>query len=136
MGVCVEQEHVKSMDQAEVVQQITDHENAPLAKFFRGLGDPSRMRIVRLLVDRGELTVNQISEQLGIAQPKVSHHIACLRWCGYVFTRTEGRTTYNSVRDPRVVQVLALAVDFARSNENFISECERIQDAEAGSGEC
>jgi ArsR family transcriptional regulator len=122
---------MRSSSTTEAVRQINDHENAPLAKFFRGLGDPSRMRIVRLLAQHGELTVNQISEQLDIAQPKVSHHIACLRWCGYVFTRTEGRTTFNSVRDPRVLQIIALAVDFARENENFISECERIQDSDA-----
>lgn len=119
----------KQKNPTEAIRQITDQEHEPLAKFFRGLGDPVRLRIVRLLADQGELTVNQISEHLQIAQPKVSHHIACLRWCGYVFTRTEGRTTFNSVRDPRVLQILALAVDFARENENYISECRRVEQA-------
>src|SRR5438270_759652 len=55
-----------------------------VAKYFRGLGDPIRLRILELLRAEGELTVGQLVERLGIAQPKVSNHLACLRWCGFV----------------------------------------------------
>lgn len=116
----------EAAEHERAVRRATEAEGATLAKFFRGLGDPLRLRIVQLLVEHGELTVNQIAQRLGAAQPKVSHHIACLRWCGYVFTRTEGRTSFNSVRDPRVVHILALALCFARDNDNYIAECERI----------
>src|SRR5881409_1772859 len=43
-----------------------------VAKYFRGLGDPIRLRILELLRAEGELTVSQLVERLGIAQPKVS----------------------------------------------------------------
>src|SRR3970040_2025192 len=53
------------------------------AKFFRGLGDPTRLKILELLLER-ERTVTQLIEALGVPQGRVSSHLACLTWCGYV----------------------------------------------------
>ena len=110
------------------IEQLTRPQTVVLAKFFRGLGDPLRLQILQLLLQHGELTVNQLAELTEQAQPKISHHIACLRWCGYVFTRTEGRTTFNSVKDMRVAQSISLALSFAQDNANFVSECKLIDD--------
>src|SRR6266571_2416251 len=52
-----------------------------VAKYFRGLGDPTRVRILELLRDDGELSVGELVARLGQPQPKVSNHLACLRWC-------------------------------------------------------
>lgn len=104
----------------------TETQTGLLAKYFRGFGDPIRLRILLLLTERGELTVGRIAELVGEPQPKVSHHIACLRWCGYVFTRHEGRTTFNSVRDERVVQMLDLGAQLASENGDHITACERL----------
>ena len=106
--------------------EIASIQTALLAKFFRGFGDPIRLRILRLLLERGELTVGQIADATGEAQPKVSHHLACLRWCGYVFTRNEGRTTFNSVRDPLVVQMIELAAQLVAKSGKYIDACQRI----------
>src|SRR5260221_10846133 len=72
-----------------------------VAKYFRGLGDPIRLRILELLRAEGELTVGELVERLGLSQPKVSNHLACLRWCGFIDARREGRTVYNWVADRR-----------------------------------
>ena len=64
-----------------------------VAKYFRGFGDPTRVRILELLA-AGERSVGEIVEALGLPQPKVSNHLACLRWCGFVEGRREHRTIY------------------------------------------
>src|SRR5947208_2636361 len=71
-----------------------------VAKYFRGLGDPIRLRILDVLHTEGELTVGQLVERLGIAQPKVSNHLACLRWCGFVEARREHRTVFGVRGEP------------------------------------
>jgi DNA-binding transcriptional ArsR family regulator len=60
------------------------------ARFFRVLGDPTRLHILELL-DGGELTVNEIVDAVGQPQPRVSTHLACLRHCGFVSTERRGK---------------------------------------------
>ena len=59
--------------------------------------------------DEGELTVGELVARLDEAQPKVSNHLACLRWCGFVATRREHRAVYNRTADERVIAMLDLA---------------------------
>src|SRR5487761_1876350 len=57
-------------------------EPAAAARFFRVLGDATRLRILELLLDRGEMTVGELVTEVGQPQPRVSTHLACLRHCG------------------------------------------------------
>lgn len=99
------------------------------AKYMRGLGDSTRLAILQLLADRGELNVSQIVEALGdIAQARVSDHLACLKWCHYVDTKREGRYVYYYIKDPRVLNVLALIEELASENAEQLASCERIKD--------
>jgi len=70
-----------------------------VAKYFRGLGDPTRLRILELLRDEGELTVGELVERLSQPKPKISNHLACLRWCGFIEARREHRAVYNRIAD-------------------------------------
>lgn len=97
-----------------------------VAKYFRGLGDPTRLRILELLDEHGELTVGELVEHLGQAQPKVSNHLACLRWCGFVETRREHRTVYNRIADERVAEMVALAHALLEDNAEHVAACCRI----------
>jgi DNA-binding transcriptional ArsR family regulator len=97
-----------------------------VAKYFRGLGDPSRLRILELLRDEGELSVGELVERLGLPQPKVSNHLACLRWCGFIAARRQGRTVYNRIADPRVLEMLALAEALLDDNADHVAACCRI----------
>jgi DNA-binding transcriptional ArsR family regulator len=72
------------------------------AIYFRGLGDPIRLRILELLRREGELSVGELVRRLELPQPQISNHLACLRWCGFVEARREGRTVYNRIADRRV----------------------------------
>src|SRR5712691_116884 len=97
-----------------------------VAKYFRGLGDPTRLRILELLRDEGELSVGDLVQRLAVPQPKVSNHLACLRWCGFIEARREHRVVYNRIADLRVVGMLDLAHALLEDNEEHVAACCRI----------
>lgn len=95
------------------------------AKFIRGLGDPTRLRIVRHLLD-GPRSVSEIVAYLKLPQSRVSNHLACLKWCGYVTADRRGRTVIYRVADKRVRKLLELAREIAAENAQHIALCLRI----------
>jgi DNA-binding transcriptional ArsR family regulator len=97
-----------------------------VAKYFRGLGDPTRVRILELLRDHGELSVGDLVARLGQSQPKISNHLACLRWCGFVHTRRDHPTVYYRVADERVAQLLELGRALLADNAEHVAACRRI----------
>jgi ArsR family transcriptional regulator, cadmium/lead-responsive transcriptional repressor len=100
-----------------------------VAKYFRGFGDPLRIRILELLRTDGELSVGELVTRLGESQPKVSNHLACLRWCGFVEARREHRTVLNRIADPRVLEMLDLANALLADNAEHVAACCRIDNA-------
>ena len=93
-----------------------------LAKYFRTLGNPTRLRILELLRER-ERPVGELVERLVASQPYVSNQLACLRWCGLVRTRRAHRTIYYRLADERVEQILALAQSLLSGNAEHVSAC-------------
>ena len=63
---------------------------------FRSLADPARLAILRHLA-LGEHRVVDLTAHLGLAQSTTSAHLACLRDCGLVVARTEGRSSMYSL---------------------------------------
>ena len=98
-----------------------------VAKYFRGLGDPIRLRILELLGNESELSVGELVHRLGLPQPQVSNHLACLRWCGFVTARRQGRTVYNRIADERVEAVLELGQSLLADNAEHVAACCRIE---------
>jgi DNA-binding transcriptional ArsR family regulator len=96
-----------------------------LAKYFRAFGDPTRLRILGLL-EHGEASVSELVEKLGLAQPKVSNHLACLRWCGLVEGRRQHRTVYYRLADERVAGVIELGRSLRIDHEGNVAACRRI----------
>ena len=99
-----------------------------VAKYFRGLGDPSRLRILELLRGEDELSVGALVERLALPQPKVSNHLACLRWCGFIETRRQGRSVYNRIADSRVAEMLDLAESLLADNPEHVAACCAIEE--------
>jgi DNA-binding transcriptional ArsR family regulator len=95
------------------------------AKFFRGLGDPTRLKILDLLLQR-ERTVTELVKVLGVPQGRVSSHLACLSWCGYVTAARQGRNRYYRVADRRVRKILELARTMVSDNVEHLWACTRI----------
>lgn len=66
------------------------------AKLYRGLGDPTRLRLLLALM-AGEQRVVDLVAQVGLAQSTVSSHLACLRDCGLLELRPVGRQSFYSI---------------------------------------
>ena len=103
-----------------------------VAKYFRGLGDPTRLRILEELRTAGELSVSELVARLDLPQPKISNHLACLRWCGFVATRREHRVVHNRIADPRVEAMLDLAQALLDDNKDHVAACCRIDETGGG----
>jgi DNA-binding transcriptional ArsR family regulator len=99
-----------------------------VAKYFRGLGDPIRLRILDLLRSQGELSVGELVGRLALPQPQVSNHLACLRWCGFIESRREGRTVFNRIGDARVDAMLKLAQSLLADNAEHVAACCRVEE--------
>jgi DNA-binding transcriptional ArsR family regulator len=97
-----------------------------VAKYFRALGDPTRLRLLGLLQAEGELSAGELTRRLGQPQPKVSNHLACLRWCGFVTTRHQHRVVYYQLADQRVAAMLELADGLLDDNADHVAACCRI----------
>ena len=104
---------------------VAPRESDLIAKYFRVLGDRTRLRIVEL-VSEGERSVGELARLLGEPQPKVSNHLACLRWCGFVSTRREHRTIYYRLADERVAVVVELARALLYENADHVAACRRV----------
>ena len=99
-----------------------------LAKFFNGFANSTRLSILLLLSQRGEMKVGELVEELGAPQPRVSDHLRCLAWCGYVRVRREGRNAYYSVADERVLEVLRLGESLLRNNLEHVKACDDVKE--------
>jgi DNA-binding transcriptional ArsR family regulator len=75
------------------------------ALLFHGLSEPSRLAILRHLL-LGEHRVVDLTAHLGLAQSTVSQHLACLRDCGLVSSRPQGRASMWSLEHPETVLAL------------------------------
>jgi DNA-binding transcriptional ArsR family regulator len=92
-----------------------------VAKYFRGLGDVTRVRLLALLEERGEMSVSELVAAVDQAQSNVSNHLACLRWCGFVDARRDGRTVRYRLADHRVVQLLGLGRSLLADNAEHVA---------------
>jgi DNA-binding transcriptional ArsR family regulator len=94
-------------------------------KFFRALGDPSRLKILDSLLE-GEKNVGELVELVGSSQGRVSNHLACLKQCGFVNTRREGKFVYYSIADERVRSLLETSLAMIADNAEAIWACTRV----------
>lgn len=99
-----------------------------VARFFRALADPTRLRLLAFLLTE-EHTVTECVVHIGLSQGRVSTHLACLSDCGYVNVRREGRFAYYHVSDPRVAELVMLARSLAADNANGLAACMAITSA-------
>lgn len=100
------------------------------AKLFRGFADPSRLALLNALCE-GELTVTQLVEATGLSQPNASAHLACLRDCGLVLSRQEGRFVYYDIADGRTEKLLHEADEILQGVAERIYACIRYDGTNA-----
>lgn len=87
-----------------------------LTRFGCALGDPTRTEIL-LILREGPSYPSELAERIGVSRQILSNHLACLRGCGLVTARPEGRRNRYQLADPRIAHALndllglVLAVD-------------------------
>lgn len=89
---------------------------------FRGLSEPSRLSILQHLA-LGEHRVVDLMAHLGLAQSTVSGHLACLRDCGLVTSRAEGRASFFSLAQPELMDLLAAAEKVLAATGDAVALC-------------
>lgn len=95
------------------------------ACLFHGFSDPSRLTIVRHLA-LGEHRVVDLTAHLGLAQSTVSQHLACLKDCGLVSSRPEGRASMWSLNHvDTVMDLLAAAEKLLGLTGDAVALCPR-----------
>jgi DNA-binding transcriptional ArsR family regulator len=81
------------------------------AEFFRAIAHPARIRILEVLSQHHELSVQSLQLRLDLDQPIVSQQLAKLRAHGVVTSRKEGTTVLYALADSRIADVLKVAKD-------------------------
>ena len=82
----------------------------PAACLFHGFSDPNRLAILRHL-SLGEHRVVDLTAHLSLAQSTVSKHLACLKDCGLVSSRPQGRASVFSLNHTEALMDLLLAAE-------------------------
>lgn len=95
---------------------------AAAACLFRSLAEPSRLSILRHL-SLGEHRVVDLMAHLGLAQSTVSGHLACLRDCGLVTSRAEGRASFFSLAQPELMDLFAAAEKVLAATGEAVALC-------------
>lgn len=79
------------------------------ADFIHGLSNPIRLQILDF-IKNCECTVNQLVIATKISQSSVSQHLACLKGCGLVTSRQEGKYVYYKLTNDSI-QILLMLID-------------------------
>jgi DNA-binding transcriptional ArsR family regulator len=94
------------------------------AALFRGFSEPMRLAILLELMEREQRVVDLV-EAIGGSQSNVSGHLACLKDCGLVIDRPEGRQTFYRLASREVLGVLRAAEKLLARNGHAIEICPR-----------
>lgn len=104
---------------------IQAHDLAGAARFFRVLGDPTRLAIVRLLATRPH-TVSELMAATGEAQSKVSNHLACLRWCRVAEAERQGQRMLYRLVDPSIAELVDRVMPLVEDRCDQLTSCTKI----------
>jgi ArsR family transcriptional regulator len=89
---------------------IKENTSSHLADLFSALSDPTRLRIISVLLD-SEMNVGEIASQLGMSESAVSHQLRGLRQMRLVHSRKNGREVYYALSDDHVAKLYSMGLD-------------------------
>jgi ArsR family transcriptional regulator len=103
-------------------------------RYFRALGDLTRLRMLVLLISQGELCVCELTHALQESQPKISRHLAQLRELGVVLDRRQGQWIYyrmNPELPAWASEVLAATAGAVSLQDPFSQDLRALQDMQS-----
>ena len=103
-------------------QTVAEQDVTAAVCLFRSLGDPTRLAILAHLA-LGEHRVVELTSHLTLAQSTVSGHLACLRDCGLVQLRPQGRSSVYSLARPELFDVLRSAEQLLEATGFSVTLC-------------
>ena len=86
-----------------------------LAELFRALSDPSRIRILAVLV-QGPLNVGALAEQVGLSESAVSHQLRGLRQMRIVRAHKQGRQVFYQLDDEHIFDLYRMGLDHVQGS--------------------
>ena len=89
---------------------LKEHTSTHLADLFSALSDPTRLRIISVLLE-GEMNVGEIASQLEMTESAVSHQLRGLRQMRLVCSRKNGRQVFYSLDDDHVSKLYRMGLD-------------------------
>jgi DNA-binding transcriptional ArsR family regulator len=110
------------------------HDLDPAVALFRSLGDPTRLAILHRLA-HGEARVVDLTGQMGMAQSTVSKHLACLRDCGLVDYRVQGRQSFYALTRPELLDLLRSAESVLAATGSKVALCPTYGDPDRDAAE-
>lgn len=89
---------------------LDDSTSRHLADLFKALSDPTRLRIISILIE-GEMNVGEIAAQLDMTESAVSHQLRGLRQMRLVKARKDGRQVFYSLDDDHVAKLHRMGLE-------------------------
>lgn len=103
------------------------------AKFIRGFSDKTRLQILECISEK-EKTVSQIVEEIRGNQSNISQHLACLKGCGIIVGRQEGKYMYYSLRSAQVKELLTVMDKVFNQVDEEVAACKRNEQLDCCAG--
>lgn len=83
--------------------------NLTQAEFFKALSHPTRLQILDMIRERGELCVCEIIPAMDVEQSTLSRHLTMLKRAGIVSAKKDAQRVIYRVSDPKISDLLRLA---------------------------
>jgi DNA-binding transcriptional ArsR family regulator len=91
-------------------------------KFLQGFANKMRIQILDCIKEE-EKTVSEIIKDLDGSQSSISQHISCLKGCGLIVGRQEGKYIYYSLSNQKVRDLLTMFDEVLEEVENDVACC-------------
>jgi DNA-binding transcriptional ArsR family regulator len=98
-------------------------------QLWSAIADPSRRRVLDLLVSRGEASASELAQQVPFSRQAVSKHLVVLEEVGLVRRRRQGREVLYHVETPRFDQAIRVMAELANRWDRRLTAIKRLAEA-------
>jgi len=98
-------------------------------QLWSAVGDPSRRRVLDLLVSNGEVSASWLAGHVPFSRQAVSKHLVVLEEAGLVTRRRQGKEVLYQVESGRLDQAARLMADLAAQWDRRLATIKRIAEA-------